>query len=73
MGKITIMLAVLCMTLSAAGQEAGANPPNANPHPASKKAKDEITVQGCLSRSNTDYILIQADKGNSYQLSALVN
>lgn len=68
MAKITLMLVALCMTLSASGQESTASPPNANPHPAPKKAKDEITVQGCLSRSNTDYILIQPDKGNSYQL-----
>lgn len=68
MRKATAIVAVLCMTLSATGQESSVNPQNANPHPASKKAKDEITVQGCLSRSNTDYILIQPEKGNSYQL-----
>ena len=36
----------------------------------SKKAKDEVTVQGCVSKLNTDYVLTQADQGNTYELQA---
>lgn len=34
-----------------------------------KKAKDEVTVRGCVGRFGTDYILIQPDEGNSYGLA----
>lgn len=36
----------------------------------SKDSKDEVTVQGCVSRSNGDYILMKQDPGVSYQLQA---
>jgi hypothetical protein len=65
MGKATVFLAVLYMSVSAAAQAGNANQQNADQH---TKAKDEITVRGCLSRSNTDYILIQPEQGNSYEL-----
>jgi hypothetical protein len=32
--------------------------------------KDEITIQGCVSRSNGDYILMKQDPGITYQLQA---
>ncbi|MGO9125541.1 MAG: hypothetical protein ACLP6G_11705 [Terriglobales bacterium] len=67
MGRITSVLALFCLSISAAAQATNANPQNASQQ-HSKKAKDEITVRGCLSRSNTDYILIQPDQGNSYEL-----
>jgi len=35
---------------------------------SSKNSKSEITVQGCLGRSTGDYILIQTDPGNTYEL-----
>ncbi len=61
------MLAVLYLSISAAAQATDANPTNAN-QGRSKKAKDEVTVRGCLGRSNTDYILTQPEQGNSYEL-----
>jgi len=61
------MLAVLYMSISATAQATNANTPNSDQH-SSKKAKDEITVRGCLGRSNTDYILTQPEQGNSYEL-----
>jgi Flp pilus assembly protein TadG len=35
---------------------------------SSKKSKDQVTVTGCVSRQNTDYILMQPDQGNTYEL-----
>jgi hypothetical protein len=33
-----------------------------------KDSQGQVTVQGCVSRSSGDYILMQADPGNSYVL-----
>ena len=61
------MLAVLYLGISATAQVANANQAGANQdHP--KKAKDQITVRGCVGKLNTDYILTQPEKGNSYEL-----
>jgi CDP-diacylglycerol pyrophosphatase len=38
----------------------------ASPDQSSKG--EQVTVQGCVSRSSGDYILMQADPGNSYVL-----
>jgi hypothetical protein len=65
MGRTVIALAVLCMSVAAAAQENA--PQNANQE-NSKKTKNEITVKGCLGRANTDYILTQPNRGNSYEL-----
>jgi uncharacterized protein YpuA (DUF1002 family) len=35
-----------------------------------KPDKDQITVQGCVSRENGDYILMKEDPGISYELQA---
>ena len=56
------MLAVLCTGIAATAQVGDAN----QDHP--KKPKDQITVRGCVEKLNTDYILTQADEGNSYEL-----
>jgi hypothetical protein len=63
--QLTFMLA-LCASISLAAQT-GANQA-ANSDQKSKKHKDEITVQGCVSKQNSDYILMQPDPGNTYQL-----
>jgi len=55
------MLAVLSLGICAAAQS-GANADHA------KKPKDQITARGCVEKQNTDYILTQADQGNSYEL-----
>jgi hypothetical protein len=36
----------------------------------SKKDKDQITVQGCVSRSSGDYVLMKQNPGISYELLA---
>jgi hypothetical protein len=38
-----------------------------------KEKKGQITVQGCVSRSSGDYILMQSDPANSYVLHAAEN
>lgn len=63
---MTFMLA-LSASLSLVAQT-GANQA-ANPdQDQSKKHKDDVTVRGCVSKQNSDYILMQADPGNAYQL-----
>jgi len=37
---------------------------------AAAAAKDQITIQGCVSRSSGDYILTKQDPGISYELQA---
>lgn len=64
MGRTLLILAVLSIAAARAGNT---NPSGDNQdHP--KKPKDQITVRGCVSKLNTDYILVQPDRGNSYQL-----
>jgi hypothetical protein len=36
----------------------------------SKDSKGQVTVQGCVSRSSGDYILIKQDPGMTYELQA---
>jgi len=36
--------------------------------PTSKNSKSEITLQGCLTRATGDYVLMQTDPGNTYEL-----
>jgi hypothetical protein len=38
-----------------------------------KAKKGQVTVQGCVSRSSGDYILMQSDPANSYVLHAAEN
>ena len=37
---------------------------------SSSKTKDEVTVQGCVTRQSGDFILTQTDPGNTYVLHA---
>lgn len=43
-----------------------------NPDPPLKN-KSQIAVQGCVSRSSGDYVLMQLDPGNSYVLHSANN
>jgi hypothetical protein len=44
---------------------------DSNPSPRNSKAsKGPVTVQGCVSRSTGDYILIKQDPGMTYELQA---
>ena len=64
MRKAIVVLAMLYMGVCAAAQANTSGTSQGHP----KKAKDQITVRGCMSKLNTDYILTQAEQGNSYQL-----
>lgn len=67
MARARIVLALVCMSVLAAAQAVDTNQSGANQdHP--KKPKDQITVRGCVGKLNTDYILTQPEKGNSYEL-----
>jgi hypothetical protein len=65
MAKTTIALMMLCAAMalaetidtSAASQQ-------------SKKSKDQVTLTGCVSKQDTDYILMQTDPGDSYELQS---
>ena len=45
------------------------NPSKTSPR-TSKDSKEQITVQGCVTRSTGDYILIKQDPGMTYELQA---
>jgi hypothetical protein len=68
MARTTIFLAVLCVGLSAMSQTTNPNQSQGADQHRSKKSKDEITTRGCVAKQNTDYILTQAEEGNSYEL-----
>jgi hypothetical protein len=44
--------------------------PNATSQHKSKEPKGEVTLQGCVSRSSGDYILIKQDPAVTYELQA---
>jgi len=68
MAKTTLLVAMLCLSTAAFSQNtSSAQSEQANQQQA-KKTKDQITARGCLERSQTDYVLMQPDQGNSYQL-----
>jgi len=46
-----------------------AGPSNPSPQ-SSKDSKGQVTVQGCVSRSSGDYILMKQDPGVTYELQA---
>lgn len=64
MSKATVALIVLCAAVSLAQTS------DTKTASQSKKSKDEVTVTGCVSRQNTDYILMQTDPGNTYELQS---
>jgi len=46
------------------------NPPDGASPDNSKHAKGQVTIQGCVSRSSGDYILMKQEPGITYQLQA---
>jgi hypothetical protein len=68
MAKGTIWLAVLCAMTTFAAPTPGLAQASGESQRHSKKAKGEVIVRGCVARYSTDYILIQPDDGNSYEL-----
>lgn len=67
MVKFMAFMLAICASISLAAQTNPNQPANSDQHQP-KKHKDEVTVTGCVSKQNTDYILMQTDPGNSYQL-----
>lgn len=65
--KSMMFMLVLCASVCLAAQT-NANQAANSDQAKSQKHKDEITVRGCISKQNGDYILMQADPGNTYQL-----
>jgi hypothetical protein len=57
-----VLFAVLLSASFAIAQDNNTTPDN------SKPAKDQVTVQGCVSRLNGDFILIKQDPGVTYEL-----
>jgi hypothetical protein len=45
----------------------------ANPGRSQNEQKNQVTVQGCISRSSGDYVPTQFDPGNSYVLHSASN
>ena len=64
MVKTMIFLLALSASVAATAQTSTANPDQQQ----SKKHKDDVTVSGCIAKQNSDYVLIQSDPGNTYQL-----
>jgi hypothetical protein len=62
MAKVTVVLMAFCLSIAAAAQTG-----DSNSQPA-KDSKDQITARGCVSRQNSDFILTQVERGNSYEL-----
>ncbi len=63
----TTVLALVFVASWLMAQSGPAEPSGASKRPA-KHSKDEITVQGCLITQKGDYVLMQADPGNTYGL-----
>ena len=56
------------LLLCAASVFAQENRPSANPDHSKKNVKNEVTVQGCVSRSSGDYGLIIEDPRQTFEL-----
>jgi hypothetical protein len=68
MARTAVFVTMLFLTAIAWSQTNGSAQSSQSNQQKAKKSKDQITAQGCLARSQTDYVLMQSDKGNSYQL-----
>ncbi len=68
MAKAAIFVMLLCGTMALAAQSTTQDQSSGGSQRHAKKAKNEVTVLGCVGRFSTDYILIQPDEGNSYEL-----
>lgn len=68
MVKLTIFVVVLYAAISVSAQATSKDRTNGVNQRHSKKGEAEITVRGCVGTQSLDYILIQPDKGNTYEL-----
>ena len=64
MRKVAVLLAVLYWGISACAS----GQPESTGYKSAQKSQRRDHGQGCLGRSNTDYILTQPEQGNSYEL-----
>jgi hypothetical protein len=60
----TLLVAVLLSATLMLAQDKPASGDNA------KHSKDPVTLQGCVSRSSGDYVLIKQEPGVTYELQA---
>jgi hypothetical protein len=67
--KKLISIILFCMAMSFA-QTTNQNQSTVASPQTSNGTKGEATVRGCISKSNSNFILMQTDPGNSYQLQA---
>jgi len=68
------MKTLLCaMLLSGSFLFAQQSSPPSTSQQNSRNSKEEVTVQGCVTRSNGDYILMKQDPAVSYELQASGN
>jgi hypothetical protein len=65
--KTMVWLTLLLSAAVLIAQDGNSASPQAK---KSKTSKDEVTVQGCVSRANGDYILMKQNPGVSYELQA---
>jgi hypothetical protein len=63
----TLLIALLLSGSFLLAQDS--TPANPSQHD-SKDSKGQVTVQGCVSRSSGDYVLIKQDPGMTYELQA---
>jgi len=64
--KKTLWIAILlssCFLWAQSDQSAPSSQPSNN-----RNENGQVTVRGCVSRSNGDYVLMKQDPGNTYQL-----
>jgi hypothetical protein len=66
------MKTLVCVTLLLVSSVLLAQDSNSANSPTrdSKSPKDQVTVRGCVSQSNGDYILMKQDPGVAYQLES---
>ncbi len=65
MTKATIfILAALSLSISVTAQTANSTTADSS----EKQARNQVTVTGCVAKQSTDYVLIQTDPGNTYEL-----
>jgi hypothetical protein len=64
--KSLIFALLLCATFAVAQDSNSTAPAGDNP----KHDKSSITIQGCVSRSSGDYVLIKQDPAVTYELQA---
>jgi hypothetical protein len=64
--KQTVLLVLLVSANIIAAQDN--NPPKGATLDSSKPSRGQITVEGCVSRSNGDYTLVKPDPAMTYEL-----